>query len=65
MPKKSNAYISLPEAAVRLRLTWAQAYQALTRGELGPPEKRKSRWVVSAEGVRKYQERLEAEMVAT
>jgi hypothetical protein len=46
--------LSLPEAAMACRLTWPQAYAALTAGRFGPPERRRGRWYVSAEGVKRY-----------
>jgi hypothetical protein len=49
--------IPLSEAAARLNLTRAKAYDDLLLGKFGPPERRRGRWFVSPEAV----ERLAAE----
>jgi excisionase family DNA binding protein len=51
---QDNASLSIPQAAVRLGLSYAEAYQLVLKGELGQVHQHRGRWRISESAVGKY-----------
>jgi hypothetical protein len=54
-PESGSRMLPLPDAAVRLRLTWSQIYAALLSGRL-QGERRGRRWFVSEASIERVEQ---------